>query len=75
MFDEIFSVNRVGVLIDYSVESSRPYAVIYKAENIINWRIEVINGELKLTLVVLEGNITSIMILMKSKKKFGVRCT
>ena len=57
VFDEIFSVNRAGVLIDYSVESSRPYAVIYKAENIIDWRTEVINGELKLTLVKLEGNV------------------
>ena len=69
VFDEIFSVNRVGVLIDYSVESGRPYAVLYKAENIINWRTEVINGELKLTLVVLEGNVSEYNNFDETQKK------
>ena len=69
VFDEIFSVNRAGVLIDYSVESGRPYAVLYKAENIINWRTEVINGELKLTLVVLEGNVSEYNNFDEKQKK------
>ena len=72
LFDEIFIVNRAGVLIDYSVESGRPYAVLYKAENIVNWRTEVINGELKLTLVVLEG-LVNIYEGFETKQKKVIR--
>lgn len=69
LFDEIFIVNRAGVLIDYSVESGRPYAVLYKAENIVNWRTEVIGGELKLTLVVLEGLVNEYNGFDESQRK------
>ena len=52
---EIMIVNRAGVLVDYSEDHGRPYLIDYKAENIINWRTEIINGSEILTLVVLEG--------------------
>jgi hypothetical protein len=34
--EEIMQVNRVGVLVDYSVDSRRPFLTEYKAESIIN---------------------------------------
>ena len=52
---EVMTTNRCGVLVDWSDNLSRPYLVQYSAFNIINWREEKINGESKLTLVVLEG--------------------
>lgn len=55
IFNEVLSVNRAGILVDYSEEQGRPYAVEYKAENIINWRCANIGGQNKLTLLVLEG--------------------
>ena len=52
---ELLKVNRVGILVDYSEEMKRPYLTTYKAENIINWRTERINGINQLSLVVLKG--------------------
>lgn len=52
---EIMTVNRVGVMVDYSDEQVRPYLIDYKAESIINWRTEIVQGAEVLTLVVLEG--------------------
>lgn len=67
---EVVTVGRVGVLVDFTgaapmaaqtateqaaaVGIQRPYAVIYAAEQIINWEVETIGGETKTTLVVLE---------------------
>lgn len=63
--DELIKVGRVGLLADYPrndgektmadqmVSGARPYVVAYKAEDIINWRIERINNRLQLTMVVL----------------------
>jgi len=53
---EILAVNRVGILVDYSIELERPYLTEYKTENIINWKTGVVNGQEVLTLVVLEGS-------------------
>lgn len=52
---EIIAYNRVGVLVDYSVEQSRPFIKKFEAESIINWRSQVIDGIKKLVLVVIEG--------------------
>lgn len=53
---ETMLVGRYGVLIDMAAidaVNSRPYAVGYLAENIINWRTTKINGDEILTRVVL----------------------
>jgi len=52
---EVMIVNRVGILLDYSVEQGRPYLTAYSAESIINWRVEVVDGIEKMTMVMLEG--------------------
>ena len=59
IFREVMIVNRVGVLVDYSSKSERPYLTMYKTENIINWRykIDPIDGIKKLSMVVLQGEI------------------
>lgn len=53
--EEIMKVNRVGVLVDYSEELRRPYLTMYKAESIINWRVERINGIEQPSMIVLYG--------------------
>jgi hypothetical protein len=52
---EVIKVGRCGVLIDVPLEGAelRPYATMYIAEDIINWRTARINGSEMLTLVVL----------------------
>jgi hypothetical protein len=55
--EEIMSVNRVGVLIDWSELQKRPYLTVYKAENIINWQTEIRYGLVQLKMVMFEGDI------------------
>lgn len=62
---EILTVGRFGMLVDYPQGSGsltiaqeqalgvRPYVATYKAENIINWRSDIIGGSPRLTMVVL----------------------
>jgi hypothetical protein len=51
---EVISLGRVGSLVDWEGESeNRVYVSRYAAENILNWRVERINGRNLLTLVVL----------------------
>jgi hypothetical protein len=51
---EVLAVGRVGSLLDWEGESeNRVYVSRYAAENILNWRVERINGRNLLTLVVL----------------------
>lgn len=51
---EVIAVGRAGTLVDWSDAEARPYVVSYTAEQIINWRVERINGRYVPTLVVLE---------------------
>lgn len=64
LVDELIEVSRVGILIDYPQVQSigltvgeaqslglRPYATIYKAESIIDWRYARINNAQMLTMV------------------------
>lgn len=66
VLQEVETVGRVGVLVEYPrvaeqpaslagalAMNLRPYATQYKAESIINWRIERINNQMMPTLVVL----------------------
>lgn len=55
MTSEVMTNNRYGVLVDYSDILNRPYLTTYKAEEIINWKTEIVNGVKSLVLVVLEG--------------------
>jgi hypothetical protein len=50
---EIIQVGRAGTLIDWNDAENRPYASLYKAESILNWRTERINGRNTLALVTL----------------------
>jgi hypothetical protein len=63
---EVVSVGRIGVLVEYpqvaeqpvtlaqaSAQNLRPYASVYKAESIINWRSARVNNVMQLVLVVL----------------------
>ena len=64
LVDELVEVSRVGILIDYPQVQSigltvgqaqalglRPYATIYKAESILDWRYQRINNVQMLTMV------------------------
>jgi hypothetical protein len=52
---EVMGVGRAGTLVDWEDEvEQRAYAVLYPAEQIINWRTERVNGRNVLTLVVLK---------------------
>ena len=51
---EVISVGRAGTLIDWESEvENRVYASLYGAENILNWRVERINGRNITTMVAL----------------------
>jgi hypothetical protein len=63
---EVVGVGRIGVLVEYprvaeqpvtlaqaSAQNLRPYASVYKAESIINWRSARVNNVMQLVLVVL----------------------
>jgi hypothetical protein len=54
LVNEIISVGRAGTLIDWEDEvENRVYACLYATENILNWRVERINGRNITTMVVL----------------------
>lgn len=50
---EVIGVGRFGTLIDWSEEAGRPFLVRYKAEQIINWKMERLNDRMTLTLLTL----------------------
>src|ERR1043166_144111 len=52
--NEVIAVGRAGTLIDWESDvENRVYASLYDAENILNWRVERINGRNIPTLIVL----------------------
>lgn len=50
---EVIEIGRYGVLVDMPAGGGNPFAVGYKAEDIVNWREAVIDGKPQLVLVVL----------------------
>jgi hypothetical protein len=64
--EEVITIGRCGVLVDYppivnavtlaqaQAQGARPYATMYDAESIINWKTGRINNVEQLTMVVLE---------------------
>lgn len=52
--NEVIAVGRAGTLIDWEGDvENRVYASLYAAENILNWRVERINGRNMPTMIVL----------------------
>jgi hypothetical protein len=52
--NEVIGVGRAGTLIDWEGDfEDRAYATVYRAEDIINWRVERVNGRNFPTLIVL----------------------
>ena len=53
--EETIVMGRCGTLVDFDGEGEqRAYLAFYKAEDILNWRQERVNGRLVLTLLVLQ---------------------
>jgi hypothetical protein len=52
--EEVIGIGRVGLYVDSPEDSDNPYIAVYYAENIINWRFAVIDGERVPILVVLQ---------------------
>ncbi len=51
---EVISVGRSGTLVDWEGDfEQRAYASAYRAEDILNWRVERVNGRNVPTLIVL----------------------
>ena len=53
---EVVTVGRCGVFVDMA-DGGNPYLVVYKAEDILNWRYVNVEGKLKLTMLVLREEI------------------
>lgn len=55
---EVVSVGRAGTLVDWEDQvEQRAYAVLYTAEQILNWKTERVNGRNVLTLLVLSEKV------------------
>ena len=55
LVNEVIGVGRAATVIDWEVEvEMRAYAVLYAAEQILNWQTDRVNGRNVLTLVVLQ---------------------
>lgn len=50
---EILAVGRAGTVIDWEDQERRPYLSLYRAEDILNWKTERIDGRNRLSMVVL----------------------
>lgn len=55
--DEVIGIGRAGTLIDWNENEKRPFLARYKAERVINWRSERINGRMMLALLVLKEDV------------------
>jgi hypothetical protein len=53
VLENVLEVGREGLFVDYSASGKRPIIVGYRAEDIINWRTQTIDGQTHLVLVVL----------------------
>ena len=84
LFMEIFAIGRSGVLVDMVDEAmaeetgdkQRPFAVLFRAEQITNWRTRRVGGETVLDQVVLREAVQEPMEVEKeSGASFGTRDT
>ncbi len=59
--NELLTTGRVGILVDMpplNNITNRCYLVVYKAEDIINWKVELVGDKLMLTMVVIREEYT-----------------
>jgi hypothetical protein len=61
--EEVLSVGRCGTLIDWDPDEKRPYCVKYRTEQIINWKVRRVLGQMNLTLLVLQEEATPDQVL------------
>jgi len=63
VINEVLSIGRYGILVDYPTENttaaSIPYLATYSAENITDWKIQLVDGLRTLTRVVLKDDFDS----------------
>jgi hypothetical protein len=60
LITEVLGVGRAGTLVDWEGDfENRAYASLYQAEQIINWRVERVNGRSVPTLIVLKETVAS----------------
>ena len=65
---EVVAVGRAGTLVDWEGDfEKRAYATAYRAEDILNWRVERVNGRNVPTMIVLRENLES----RKQKAEMG----
>ena len=68
---EVIGVGRVGMLVEYpqltaipatlaqaAAQNHRPYATIYKAESVLNWKAERINNQMQIVMLALSESVT-----------------
>lgn len=83
---EVVSVGRVGVLVEYpqvaekpatlaqaSAQNLRPYCTTYKAETILNWRMERVNNAMQPTMITLLEAVTEWPNAYESKEVPQIR--
>jgi hypothetical protein len=56
---EVVQVGRAGTLIDWEPTEGRPYASTYRAEDIVNWRVDRVLGRSVPTLIVLAEQVNA----------------
>lgn len=54
VIETLCSTSRAGTLIDWAEFQKRPYVTHYTEEQILNWRVEMVGGRPRLTMLVLE---------------------
>jgi hypothetical protein len=59
VMSEVIGLGRCGTLIDWEETQERPHCVRYRAEDILNWRVERVAGKMRATLIVLREEVRS----------------
>jgi hypothetical protein len=58
--NEVVAVGRAGTLLDFESETEkRAFVKLYKAEQILNWRVERVNGRAVPTMIVLQETVNA----------------
>jgi hypothetical protein len=71
---EVVAVGRAGTLIDWEGEGeNRVYASLYTAENMLNWRVERINGRNVLTMLVLHETVRKTDAVRREADEFETK--
>ena len=66
---EVVAVGRAGTLVDWEGDfEKRAYATAYRAEDILNWRVERVNGRNVPTMIVLREVVQSLESNVQSRR-------